>query len=149
MGRDIKLTFKEYTDLLIRVFGTNAKVGIEFIMLMVKQHDNQGKPGDIPILSISGQKASGKTALANSLLALCPDKVTLIDNVEIIPWRKKVKKAQKAGHLIILCGQNAPVADPALPFICSIVMTKCRYSAEEALAFRGLNAIREIGISIS
>lgn len=148
MERNIKLTFREYTDLLIRVFGPDAKIGIEFIMLMVKQHDNQGKTGDFPILSISGKKASGKTALANSLLALCPDKVTLIDNVERIPWRKKVKKAQRAGHLIILCGQNAPVADPTLPNICSIVMTKCRYSAEEALAFRKLNAMREIGISI-
>lgn len=68
--RDLNsISFHDYTKLIVDVFGTNAMVGISFVLATIF-HDVVAKLTErFPLLNIYGQKGSGKSELAMCLTA--------------------------------------------------------------------------------
>ncbi len=63
------ITFKQYTDQLIKVFGDNAKVGIAFFIATLFRDVITGITKSFPILNLFGPKGSGKSELGHSLMS--------------------------------------------------------------------------------
>ena len=63
------ITFRQYTDQLIKVFGDNAKVGIAFFIATLFRDVVTGITKSFPILNLFGPKGSGKSELGHSLMS--------------------------------------------------------------------------------
>ena len=63
------VTFRQYTDQLIKVFGDNAKVGIAFYIATLFRDVVTGVTKSFPILNLFGPKGSGKSELGHSLMS--------------------------------------------------------------------------------
>lgn len=66
----VDISFRQYSDKMIEVFGENAIVGICFILATIFKTVILQKTGFFPLLGVFGPKASGKTEIAKSLAAL-------------------------------------------------------------------------------
>lgn len=63
------ISFRQYTDKLIEVFGDNAKVGIAFYIATLFRDVVTGVTKSFPILNLFGPKGSGKSELGHSLMS--------------------------------------------------------------------------------
>lgn len=63
------ISFRQYTDQLIKVFGDNAKVGIAFYIATLFRDVVTGITKSFPILNLFGPKGSGKSELGHSLMS--------------------------------------------------------------------------------
>lgn len=63
------VSFREYSDKLVQVFGDNAKVGICFLLASLFRDIIVGQTKSFPILNLFGPKGSGKTELGHSLMS--------------------------------------------------------------------------------
>lgn len=63
------ISFRQYTDQLIKVFGDNAKVGIAFFIATLFRDVVTGVTKSFPILNLFGPKGSGKSEMGHSLMA--------------------------------------------------------------------------------
>lgn len=63
------VSLRTYTDKLIEVFGTNAKVGICFLLATLFKDIVVSVTKNFPILNLFGQKGSGKSEMGHSLMA--------------------------------------------------------------------------------
>jgi hypothetical protein len=64
------VTFKEWSDLFISVYGDNGKVGIAFFFFALFSDIIFEKTKAAPMLFLFGQRGSGKGTMANSLMTL-------------------------------------------------------------------------------
>ncbi len=63
------ITFDKYCEMLIDVFGDNAKVGICFLLATLFRDIITGYTKSFPILNLFGPKGSGKSELGHSLMS--------------------------------------------------------------------------------
>ena len=63
------VSFREYSDKLVQVFGDNAKVGICFLLASLFRDIIVGQTKSFPILNLFGPKGSGKSELGHSLMS--------------------------------------------------------------------------------
>ncbi len=63
------ISLKQYTTLLIDVFGDNAKIGMAFLMATLFRDIIVAHTKAFPILNIFGPKGSGKSELGHSLMS--------------------------------------------------------------------------------
>lgn len=63
------ISLRDYCDLLINVFGDNAKVGIAFVLASLFHDVVVAQTKSFPILNIFGPKGSGKSELGHSLMS--------------------------------------------------------------------------------
>lgn len=63
------ISFRVYTDQLIKVFGDNAKVGVAFFIATLFRDVVTGVTKSFPILNLFGPKGSGKSELGHSLMS--------------------------------------------------------------------------------
>lgn len=71
-----KIPLYDYSDLLVEVFGDNAKVGIAFLLATLFRDVVVSYTRSFPILNLFGPKGSGKSELGHSLMAFF-----IIDNI--------------------------------------------------------------------
>ena len=64
-----EVSFRQYTDKMIEVFGTNAKVGICFFLATLFKDIVRTKTKNFPILNLFGPKSSGKSELGHTLMS--------------------------------------------------------------------------------
>lgn len=63
------VSFREYSEKLVQVFGDNAKVGICFLLASLFRDIIVGQTKSFPILNLFGPKGSGKSELGHSLMS--------------------------------------------------------------------------------
>ena len=63
------ISLRDYTDLLVDVFGNNAKVGICFLLATLFRDVVAGVTKNFPILNLCGPKGSGKSEMGHSLMS--------------------------------------------------------------------------------
>ena len=71
-----KIPLYDYSELLVDVFGDNAKVGIAFLLATLFRDVVVSYTRSFPILNLFGPKGSGKSELGHSLMAFF-----IIDNI--------------------------------------------------------------------
>ena len=71
-----KIPLYDYSELLVEVFGDNAKVGIAFLLATLFRDVVVSYTRSFPILNLFGPKGSGKSELGHSLMAFF-----IIDNI--------------------------------------------------------------------
>lgn len=71
-----KIPLYDYCELLVEVFGDNAKVGIAFLLATLFRDVVVSYTRSFPILNLFGPKGSGKSELGHSLMAFF-----IIDNI--------------------------------------------------------------------
>ena len=71
-----KIPLYDYSELLVEVFGDNAKVGIAFLLATLFRDAVVSYTRSFPILNLFGPKGSGKSELGHSLMAFF-----IIDNI--------------------------------------------------------------------
>jgi len=71
-----KIPLYDYSELLVEVFGDNAKVGIAFLLATLFRDVVVSYTRSFPILNLFGLKGSGKSELGHSLMAFF-----IIDNI--------------------------------------------------------------------
>lgn len=64
-----EITFREYADLLSRVFGDNAKVGICFYLATLFKDVVVGVTEKFPFLNLFGEKGSGKSSFGEFMMS--------------------------------------------------------------------------------
>jgi DNA primase catalytic core len=64
-----EITFRQYTDKMIEVFGNNAKVGICFLLATLFKDVVTATTKTFPILNLFGPKGSGKSELGHTLMS--------------------------------------------------------------------------------
>ena len=62
-------TLRQYTQMMIEVFGDNAKIGISFLLATLFRDVVTAQTKSFPILNIFGPKGSGKSELGHSLMS--------------------------------------------------------------------------------
>jgi DNA primase catalytic core len=68
-GKAKHISMKEYSELLVKVFGDNAKVGLCFLLASLFKDIVTNVTVSFPILNLFGPKGTGKSALGQSLTA--------------------------------------------------------------------------------
>ena len=64
-----EITLRQYADLLIRVFGNNAKIGLCFFLATLFKDIVVGVTEKFPILDLFGEKSSGKSSFGQFLMS--------------------------------------------------------------------------------